>query len=86
MGSLEEIPRYRSDVTDASRLGEPMTFAFSGRTTSNRFMKAAMTEQLSSWNKEEPQKRGIPTANLYRVYERWGQGGIGVVVTGNVSK
>jgi 2,4-dienoyl-CoA reductase-like NADH-dependent reductase (Old Yellow Enzyme family) len=86
MGSLEAPPRYQSDITDARRLGEPVTFAFSGRTAPNLFMKAAMTEQLSSWHKEEPQKRGIPTANLCRVYERWGRGGIGMVVTGNVSK
>lgn len=71
---------------DARRLGESITFAFSGRTARNRFMKAAMTEQLSSWHKEEPQKRGIPTSNLCRVYERWGQGEIGMVETGNVSE
>lgn len=48
-------------------------------------MKAAMTEQLASWNKEEPQKRGIPTPNLIRVYEKWGAGGIGLILTGNFS-
>ncbi|KAK5052103.1 hypothetical protein LTR84_002907 [Exophiala bonariae] len=84
MGSLEAPPRYQSDVVDASRLGESIRFAFSGRTAPNRFMKAAMTEQLSSWNKEDLQKRGIPTPSLFRVYERWGEGGIGMVVTGNV--
>lgn len=89
MGSFQDAgapPRYESDITEARPLGEPITFAFSGRTATNRFMKAAMTEQLSSWHKEDPEKRGIPTANLCRVYERWGRGGIGMVVTGNVSK
>lgn len=78
-------PRYVSDITDASALAEPLRFHFSGRTAPNRFMKAAMTEQLASWNKEEPQKRGIPTPNLIRVYEKWGAGGIGLILTGNFS-
>ncbi|KEF52472.1 uncharacterized protein A1O9_11314 [Exophiala aquamarina CBS 119918] len=77
-------PRYVSDITDATPLSEPLEFAFSGRRASNRFMKAAMTEQLSSWHKETPAKRGIPTKNLCRVYDHWGQGCIGMVVTGNV--
>jgi 2,4-dienoyl-CoA reductase-like NADH-dependent reductase (Old Yellow Enzyme family) len=79
-------PRYQSDLTDATSLAQPLEFVFSGRTASNRFMKAAMTEQLSTWDKETLSKRGIPTRNLCRVYERWGEGDIGVVVTGNVSK
>ncbi|KAJ9606386.1 hypothetical protein H2200_009347 [Cladophialophora chaetospira] len=87
MGSVEENfspPRYQSDITDARPLGEPLKFEFSGRIAPNRFMKAAMTEQLCSWHKEIPEKRGLPTRNLCRVYERWGQGDIGMIVTGNV--
>ena len=85
-GISEAVPRYKSDTVDAKALCESLEFVFSGRTTSNRFMKAAMTEQLSSWHKEIPDRRGIPTENLCHVYERWGQGGIGMVVTGNISK
>jgi hypothetical protein len=104
MGSASETPpppRYQSTSTDVSVLGQPLNFEFSGRVASNRFMKAAMTEQLwvirtrmshwiltcfsSSWHKEIPEKRGIPTKNLCRVYERWGRGGIGMIVTGNIS-
>lgn len=79
-------PRYQSDIDDPTPLGDSVHFEFSGRTAPNRFMKAAMTEQLSSWNKEDLTKRGIPTKNMIRVYERWGRGGIGMIVTGNVSK
>ena len=82
-----EAPRrYVSDIEDATPLAQPLHFAFSGRTASNRFMKAAMTEQLSSWHKEDLQKRGVPTRALIRAYERWAQGGIGVILTGNFSK
>ena len=38
--------RHRSEDVDASPLGELMKLDFSGRTVSNRFLKAAMTERL----------------------------------------
>lgn len=79
-------PRYQSDIADPKPLGDPVHFAFSGRNAPNRFMKAAMTEQLSSWHKEDMTKRGIPTENMIRVYERWGRGRIGMIITGNVSE
>jgi len=84
--ALGPPPRYESDTIDATPLGKPLHFIFSGRTAPNRFMKAAMTEQLSSWDKDDLNKRGIPTKNLIRVFERWGRGGIGLILTGNISK
>jgi hypothetical protein len=47
-------------------------------------MKAAMTERLCSWDPQNLQKRGIPTPNLLRVYEKWGEGEFGVILTGNI--
>ncbi|RFU72191.1 oxidoreductase [Trichoderma arundinaceum] len=72
-------------LPDPSPLAHNLQFAFSGRTASNRSMKAAMTEQFASWHPDEPQKRGIPTKNLIRVYKRWARGGIGLILTGNSS-
>lgn len=76
--------RYESEDADASLLGQPLPFAFSGKTAPNRFMKAAMTERISSWDPKNFEARGIPSKNLINVYKRWGEGGMGVVLSGNL--
>ncbi|TVY29714.1 NADH-dependent flavin oxidoreductase nadA [Lachnellula hyalina] len=76
--------RYLSDSSDASPLGKPLKFEFSGKTASNRFLKGAMTERLSSWDPKDFKKRGIPSKNLVNVYKRWGEGQFGQLLTGNI--
>ncbi|KAI1872169.1 uncharacterized protein JN550_003888 [Neoarthrinium moseri] len=76
--------RHEGEPADASRLGEPLKFEFSGKSAHNRFLKAAMTERLSTWDPKDLPKRGIPTKELVNVYRRWGEGGFGVILTGNV--
>lgn len=76
--------RYQSADVDPSPLGKPLHFAFSNRTVPNRFLKGAMAELLSSWSPTDIPSRGVPSANLVNVYRRWGQGGIGLLVTGNI--
>ncbi|KAL8933264.1 MAG: hypothetical protein Q9216_006444 [Gyalolechia sp. 2 TL-2023] len=76
--------RFDSDNVDASPLGKPLEFAFSGKTASNRFLKAAMTERISSWDPKNFEARGIPSKNLINVYKRWGEGQLGTILTGNV--
>ncbi|KAK5701287.1 hypothetical protein LTR17_022744 [Elasticomyces elasticus] len=78
--------RIKAPEVDVSPLAESITFPFSGRTAKNRFLKAPMTERLCRWNKdgEDINARGYPTEEYTRLYERWGQGGIGVIVAGNV--
>lgn len=76
--------RYESDNVDASPLGKPLHFEFSGRTAPNRFLKAAMTERISSWDPKNFQARGIPSKNLINVYKRWGEGQLGTILTGNI--
>lgn len=49
----------------------------------NRFMNASMTERLSTWDPKDLPKRGVPTKELINVYKRWGEGGHGVILTGN---
>ncbi|KAL3422817.1 NADH oxidase 1 [Phlyctema vagabunda] len=77
-------PRYESDKTDASPLGKPLQFEFSGKTAKNRFLKAAMTERLSSWDPKDFAARGIPSKDLINVYKRWGEGEYGQILTGNI--
>lgn len=76
--------RYESSDVSPAPLGEPLTFPFSGVTAENRFLKGAMTERLSSWDPQDFSKRGIPSENLIRVYERWGEGQCGNILTGNI--
>lgn len=76
--------RFSTEPVDASPLGEPLKFEFSGQTAKNRFMKAAMTERLSSWDPKVLEKRGVPSPELINVYRRWGEGDYGVILTGNV--
>lgn len=76
--------RYESEQVDASPLGKPLHFTFADRTAPNRFLKAAMTERLSSWDPKNLQARGIPSPELINVYKRWGEGQYGVILTGNL--
>ncbi|OJJ35264.1 hypothetical protein ASPWEDRAFT_51387 [Aspergillus wentii DTO 134E9] len=76
--------RYSSDAVDVSPLAQPLNFNFSQRTASNRFYKAAMTERLSSWSPTDLKARGVPSPELINVYKRWGEGGYGLISTGNI--
>ncbi|KAK2053734.1 NADH:flavin oxidoreductase/NADH oxidase [Colletotrichum caudatum] len=76
--------RIAAEDADPSPLAAPLKFEFSGKTAKNRFMKAAMTERLSTWDAARPERRGVPTPELVNLYRRWGEGGFGVILTGNV--
>ncbi|KAK7423067.1 hypothetical protein QQZ08_009234 [Neonectria magnoliae] len=65
-------------------LSAPLTFEFSGRAAKNRFLKAAISERLATWDPKEPEGRGFPTKELINVYRKWGEGGFGVILTGNI--
>ncbi len=75
--------RYTNEKTDVSVLGKPVKLASSGLTAPNVFLKAAMTERLSSWDQHDPTKRGTPSDELIRLYEEWGKGGFGIILSGN---
>lgn len=76
--------RWPSRDVDPTPLREPLTFYFSNRVAKNRFMKASMTERMSSWSTTDVQARGIPSKELINVYKRWGEGGYGIILTGNI--
>ncbi|OLN87684.1 NADH oxidase 1 [Colletotrichum chlorophyti] len=76
--------RFAAEDVDPKPLAEPLKFEFSGKVAKNRFMKAAMTERLSTWDPKVLEKRGVPTPQLINVYRRWGEGEFGVILTGNV--
>lgn len=51
----------------------------------SRFLKSAMTERLCTYDKENHDLRGKPTPEYLAVYEKWGQGSIGIIVLGELS-
>lgn len=76
--------RYDSEKVDPAPLGQPLHFEFANRDAPNRFLKGAMTERISSWDPNNLESRGVPSKNLHNVYKRWGEGGIGNILTGNI--
>ncbi|ORY69600.1 uncharacterized protein BCR38DRAFT_419545 [Pseudomassariella vexata] len=79
-----ERKRFQGELTDPAPLAQPLHFEFSGRTARNRLHKSPITERLSTWHPTDLPKRGIPTKELVHVYRRWGEGGFGLMATGNV--
>jgi 2,4-dienoyl-CoA reductase-like NADH-dependent reductase (Old Yellow Enzyme family) len=81
---MSSIPRLECADIDPSPLGQPLQFAFSGRTAPNRFLKGAMSERLASFSLSDPNARGVPSPALIQAYKSWGEAQIGINLTGNV--
>jgi 2,4-dienoyl-CoA reductase-like NADH-dependent reductase (Old Yellow Enzyme family) len=73
-----------SDTVDPKVLAQELHLKTSGRTAKNRFFKAAMSELQASYSKDSLKGIGIPSEGLIRLYEKWGHGGFGMIVTGNI--
>lgn len=71
----ETVPVPEPD-TEAPSLGDSLTLPC-GAVLPNRTMKAALSESLAD-------ERGGPDERLRRLYRRWGSGGYGLILTGNV--
>lgn len=57
-------------------LDDPLTLP-NGQVLPNRLMKSALSESLAN-------RKNAPDDRLVRLYQRWSQGGYGLLVTGNV--
>jgi 2,4-dienoyl-CoA reductase-like NADH-dependent reductase (Old Yellow Enzyme family) len=84
MSEIMARPRFESEAVDPAPLAAPLKFEFSGRTVSNRLLKAAITERMATWHTMDLPRRGIPTKELINVYRRWGEAGFGLMLTGNL--
>ncbi|NMP30849.1 NADH:flavin oxidoreductase/NADH oxidase family protein [Thalassotalea sp. M1531] len=60
----------------SSPVFSPLTLA-SSVTVKNRLVKAAMEENMATDNQ-------LPSTELMRLYHTWAQGGVGLIITGNV--
>ncbi|KIW67447.1 hypothetical protein PV04_06697 [Phialophora macrospora] len=72
--------RIPSTAVDPAPLGQPITYQHSGKTAKNRFLKAAMSEQISSWDATNLSARGIPSEkvineNIIVAYDQLGSPG-----------
>ncbi|KAF1756968.1 hypothetical protein GCK72_013423 [Caenorhabditis remanei] len=79
--SLKRFPN--AEVVPSEILGEKLKFP-NGRTAQNRFLKAAMTERLSTYAPEDLKKHGLPTEHILNIYDKWGHGQFGMTLTANV--
>ena len=73
--------RYEAPAVDPAILGESLKFPVSGLVAKNRFVNAAMNERLCTWDQHDLSKRGVPTSELVHLYEVWGRGGYGVILS-----
>lgn len=80
---MSESPRYGS-AAEPGKLLQQLRLPFAGRSAQNRFLKAAMTERLASWDPKDHSKRGVPSSALCNLYKRWGEGQFGIILTGNI--
>ncbi|RCN37034.1 oxidoreductase, FAD/FMN-binding protein [Ancylostoma caninum] len=81
--SKDVYVRLQAEPVDVSILGEKLTFR-NGRTAQNRFLKAALTERISSWDPKDHTKRGIPSRRIINLYDKWDHGKFGMILTGNI--
>ncbi|ETN80849.1 oxidoreductase, FAD/FMN-binding protein [Necator americanus] len=49
-----------------------------------RSIVAALTERISSWDPADYAKRGIPSQEIINLYDKWGRGKFGMILTGNI--
>ncbi|CAJ0572259.1 unnamed protein product, partial [Mesorhabditis spiculigera] len=76
--------RLPCEDVDVSILAQPLSFN-SGKSARNRIFKSAMTEMLSSFCPDTPAEHGLPSETVLTMYEKWGNGGFGIVLTGNIA-
>uniref|UniRef100_A0A183FET9 Oxidored_FMN domain-containing protein n=1 Tax=Heligmosomoides polygyrus TaxID=6339 RepID=A0A183FET9_HELPZ len=58
--------------------------ASSGCHEASSVFQAALTERISTFDAKDVKKTGIPTEALVNLYDRWGHGGFGMILTGNI--
>lgn len=78
------VKRFCDNISVSSEiLGEHLKFR-NGKEAQNRFLKAALTERVSTFDPENPKKHGLPTDYILNLYDKWGHGKFGAILTGNV--
>ncbi len=76
VGMLTAVTQHSRGSALTTNLSTPLTLPC-GLVLPNRIMKAAMSEALAD-------RENAPDERLETLYRRWGRGGYGLIVTGNV--
>jgi 2,4-dienoyl-CoA reductase-like NADH-dependent reductase (Old Yellow Enzyme family) len=71
-----KVSDHEAMASTSTSLNDQLTLPC-GQVLPNRFMKSALSEALGD-------AAQAPTESLERLFSRWGRGGYGLVVTGNV--
>src|SRR6516225_8372064 len=83
MSEIDYTPRQRIRTKGDRRNEPPQMSPFSslvlpnGAVISNRLAKASMEENMADYEH-------LPSADLFRLYQAWADGGAGLILTGNV--
>ena len=56
---------------DTAPLAQSLDFYFAMKKAKNIFFKAAMAENLASWDEDDRTTSGIPGKDLINLYRRW---------------
>lgn len=78
MNTTSDRSSRPSRSSSSASLSQPLPLPC-GVTIKNRIAKSATSEALAD------REHGAPTEQLVRLYERWGRGGAGLLITGNVA-
>ncbi|EGT43724.1 hypothetical protein CAEBREN_02143 [Caenorhabditis brenneri] len=75
--------RITATAVDTAVLGEPLVFRH-GKKANNRIMKSPLSEKMYKWDEHREETLGLPTEEIINLYSHWGNGGYGIIVTGNL--
>uniref|UniRef100_A0A915BRU6 NADH:flavin oxidoreductase/NADH oxidase N-terminal domain-containing protein n=1 Tax=Parascaris univalens TaxID=6257 RepID=A0A915BRU6_PARUN len=81
----EPMARWESADADPTLLAQRLRFPYACNVVApNRFMKSAMSEQMATYEQSDMIKSGIPTRELINLYEKFADGGFGIIITGAI--
>ncbi|KAI6171683.1 hypothetical protein M3Y98_00889400 [Aphelenchoides besseyi] len=73
-----------SDSYNLQLLAQPLRLPTTGLKVKNRFFKASLSEQQATFTPNQLHNHGVPYQSLINLYQKWGHGGFGMILTGNV--
>ncbi|KAH7712219.1 Protein W06H8.2 [Aphelenchoides avenae] len=81
MAPSRRIPTDEFRKVDVLR--SELFFPTSRRTARSRLMKASMSEKISPFTPDDVLQIGVPSEQMINLYTKFGNGGLGVFLTGN---
>ncbi|KAI6195626.1 hypothetical protein M3Y94_01009300 [Aphelenchoides besseyi] len=73
-----------SDTYDLQLLAQSLRLPTTGLKVKNRFFKASLSEQQATFTPNQLHTHGVPYQSLINLYQKWGNSGFGMILTGNI--